>query len=106
MVHTSAPNGLTVESPQGKKFFIFDKTFGAETKQEGVWEYVKDSVDSFTQGYNVSLLAYGQSGSGKSYTMGTSAGGEQDDFNQMGMSTSAFKQFFIESWTVETDPPR
>ena len=87
MVHTSTPTGLTIESPQGKKFFIFDKVFGEDTRQEGVWDYVRDSVDSFVQGYNVSILAYGQSGSGKSYTMGTSAGGEQSDQLQMGMST-------------------
>ena len=85
MVHTSTSTGLTVESPQGKKFFIFDKVFGETTQQEGIWEYVRDSVDSFMQGYNVSILAYGQSGSGKSYTMGTSAGGEQSNYQQMGM---------------------
>ncbi|KAL9127532.1 MAG: hypothetical protein Q9217_003620, partial [Psora testacea] len=85
MVHTTTPTGLTVESPQGRKFFIFDRVFGEDTYQDGIWEYVKDSVDAFMQGYNVSVLAYGQSGSGKSYTMGTSAGGEQNDGQQMGV---------------------
>ena len=84
MVHTTAPTGLTIESPQGRKFFIFDRVFGEDTFQEGVWDYIRDSVDAFVQGYNVSVLAYGQSGSGKSYTMGTSAGGEQNDREQMG----------------------
>lgn len=37
------------------------------------------------QGYNVSLLAYGQSGAGKSYTMGTSGPREQNDAAAMGM---------------------
>ena len=84
MVHMTTTTGLTVESPQGKKFFIFDKVFGEDTQQEGIWDYVKSSVDSFLQGYNVSILAYGQSGSGKSYTMGTSAGGEQSNYRQIG----------------------
>lgn len=51
--------------------FVFDKVFGEDTSQQGVWDYVSDSVNSFVQGYNVSILAYGQSGAGKSYTMGT-----------------------------------
>lgn len=52
--------------------------------QEGVWGYVNESVDAFVQGYNVSVLAYGQSGSGKSYTMGTSGPAEQSDPSIMG----------------------
>ncbi|KAL9101126.1 MAG: hypothetical protein Q9163_003587 [Psora crenata] len=94
MVHTTTSTGLTVESPQGRKFFIFDKVFGEDTYQEGVWEYIKDSVDAFMQGYNVSVLAYGQSGSGKSYTMGTSAGGEQNSGEQMGVIPRAASVLF------------
>ena len=44
-----------------------------------------ESVNAFIQGYNVSLLAYGQSGAGKSYTMGTSGPAEQNDARIMGM---------------------
>ena len=86
MVHTTPPTGLTIESPQGRRFFTFDKVFGEDIQQEGVWGYIRDSVDSFMQGYNVSVLAYGQSGSGKSFTMGTSAGGEQSSSQLMGKS--------------------
>lgn len=63
---------------------MFDRVFGAEVQQEGVWEYVSESVNAFVQGYNVSVLAYGQSGSGKSYTMGTSGPAEQGDPQVMG----------------------
>ena len=45
---------------------------------------MNESVDAFMQGYNVSVLAYGQSGSGKSYTMGTSGPAEQGDARAMG----------------------
>lgn len=75
-----------MEAPQGKKLFVFDRVFGEETDQEGVWEYLKESVNSFVQGYNVSVLAYGQSGAGKSYTMGTTGPGEQGDAKLMGKS--------------------
>lgn len=79
MVQVNTNTSLAVESPQGRKTFIFDRVFGQDTTQVGVWDYLQDSVDSFLQGYNVSILAYGQSGSGKSYTMGTSGPAEQFD---------------------------
>lgn len=65
--------------------FVFDRVFGEDVDQEGIFEYVAESVSSFVQGYNVSLLAYGQSGAGKSYTMGTTGPREQGDAQIMGM---------------------
>lgn len=79
MVQVNTNTTLGVESPQGRKIFIFDRVFGEDTRQTRVWEYLQDSVDSFLQGYNVSILAYGQSGAGKSYTMGTSGPADQFD---------------------------
>lgn len=66
--------------------FVFDRVFGSEVEQDGIWEYLNDCVTAFIQGYNVSLLAYGQSGAGKSYTMGTSGPNEQGDVEMMGES--------------------
>ncbi|KAI4161320.1 MAG: hypothetical protein LQ342_004987 [Letrouitia transgressa] len=94
MVHVSSPTNLAVESPQGRKLFVFDKVFGEDVYQEGVWEYLNDSVNSFVQGYNVSILAYGQSGSGKSYTMGTSGPIEQNDSRLMGIIPRAASALF------------
>lgn len=68
----------------GRKLFVFDRVFPETTEQEGVWEYVSDSVDSFVQGYNVSIMAYGQSGAGKSFTMGTSGPIDQNNMQDMG----------------------
>ena len=85
MIQVTAPTNLTVDSPQGRKLFVFDKVFGEEVDQDKVWEYLSDSVNAFVQGYNVSVLAYGQSGAGKSYTMGTSGPTEQSDPRLMGM---------------------
>lgn len=84
MVQTTSNTSLAIDSPQGKKLFVFDRVFGPEVMQDGIWEYLNDCVSAFTQGYNVSLLAYGQSGAGKSYTMGTSGPAEQDDMEMMG----------------------
>ena len=84
MVQVQSPTSLAIESPQGRKLFVFDRVFTPEVDQAGVWEYLEECISAFTQGYNVSLLAYGQSGAGKSYTMGTSGPAEQDDTDVMG----------------------
>lgn len=84
MVQVTSPTSLTVDSPPGRKLFDFDKVFGEDVYQEGVWDYLSESVGAFVQGYNVSVMAYGQSGAGKSYTMGTSGPAEQSDAKLMG----------------------
>ncbi|TKX22591.1 kinesin motor domain-containing protein 4 [Elsinoe australis] len=90
---TSSSN-VVIQSPQGKKLFVFDRVFDEEVGQQGVWEYISDSVESFVQGYNVSILAYGQSGAGKSYTMGTSGAKEQDNPHQRGIVPRAAAALF------------
>lgn len=84
MVQTTSNTSLSIDSPQGRKLFVFDRVFSPDVMQNGIWDYLADSVNAFTQGYNVSLLAYGQSGAGKSYTMGTSGPAEQQDAEMMG----------------------
>ncbi|KAI9862152.1 MAG: hypothetical protein M1813_004927 [Trichoglossum hirsutum] len=94
MAQVTSPTSLAVDSPQGRKLFVFDRVFGEEIDQEGVWSYLSESVNAFTQGYNVSLLAYGQSGAGKSYTMGTSGPAEQNDPQVMGVIPRAAAVLF------------
>jgi hypothetical protein len=84
MVQTTSDTNIAIDSPQGRKLFVFDRVFGPEVDQQGIWDYLTDSIAAFTRGYNVSLLAYGQSGAGKSYTMGTSGPNEQHDYDLMG----------------------
>ena len=73
-----------MDASNGRKVFVFDRVFGEDIDQEGVFEYVSESVNSFVQGYNVSILAYGQSGAGKSYTMGTTGPEDQNNAQIMG----------------------
>ncbi|RDW66085.1 hypothetical protein BP6252_09720 [Coleophoma cylindrospora] len=94
MVQVTPPTGLAIDSPQGKKHFVFDRVFGEEINQEGLWEYLVESTNAFVQGYNVSMLAYGQSGAGKSYTMGTSGPIDQDDLESMGVIPRAATALF------------
>ncbi|KAI9485366.1 MAG: P-loop containing nucleoside triphosphate hydrolase protein, partial [Benjaminiella poitrasii] len=52
--------------------FQFDYVFDSTSTQEQVFTKVASNlVDRFTNGYNVTILAYGQTSSGKTYTMGT-----------------------------------
>ncbi|KAM5474993.1 hypothetical protein MauCBS54593_001464 [Microsporum audouinii] len=93
-VHVTSPTSLAIDAPQGRKLFVFDRVFGENVDQEGIWDYLHDSVNSFIQGYNVSILAYGQSGAGKSYTMGTSGPSEQSDSKAMGIVPRAAQMLF------------
>ncbi len=90
MVQVTSPTSLAVDSPQGRKIFVFDRVFGEDVDQQGVWNYLDESVNAFVQGYNVSVLAYGQSGAGKSYTMGTSGPAEQSNAKVMGRSCTEY----------------
>ncbi|KAF1944480.1 kinesin family protein-like protein [Clathrospora elynae] len=92
--HITSPSSLAVDAATGRKVFVFDRVFGADIDQEGVFEYVTDSVNSFVQGYNVSILAYGQSGAGKSYTMGTTGPRDQADVDIMGIIPRAAALLF------------
>ena len=50
--------------------FKYDKIFNSEAPQNQVYEYVgKRIVGDVMEGYNGTIFAYGQSGSGKTYTM-------------------------------------
>lgn len=86
MVHTTSNTSIAIDAPQGKKIFVFDRVFGPEVNQDGVWDYLNESINAFLQGYNVSLLAYGQSGAGKSYTMGTSGPLDESELDNIGKS--------------------
>ncbi|CAG8432689.1 5671_t:CDS:2 [Diversispora eburnea] len=67
-----SPNQVTVQAEK-KLNFTFDHVFGTETAQKEIYEHsIKDVVDKFLEGFNVTILAYGQTSSGKTHTMGTS----------------------------------
>ncbi|KAH6999558.1 hypothetical protein EDB80DRAFT_883902 [Ilyonectria destructans] len=104
-VQTPSDTNLTIDSPQGRKLFVFDRVFGPDVMQDGIWDYISDCVGAFIQGYNVSLLAYGQSGAGKSYTMGTSGPGEQHDTELMGVIPRAAAALF-EKLDAPTSSPK
>ncbi|KAI7897830.1 P-loop containing nucleoside triphosphate hydrolase protein, partial [Cokeromyces recurvatus] len=65
-----------------QKSFQLDYVFDENSTQEQVFQAVASNlIDKFIDGINVTILAYGQTSSGKTYTMGTAI----DD--QMGKNT-------------------
>ncbi len=68
---TFCPDDMTIEvqTSHDKKSFTFDKCFHSNASQEAVFENTRHLVQSALDGYNVCILAYGQSGSGKTYTI-------------------------------------
>ncbi|AOW04557.1 Conserved hypothetical protein [Yarrowia lipolytica] len=64
-------NSITVTCAPQKRTFLYDHVFGPQTTQSEIYAHFSKSTDQFVAGYNVTIMAYGQSGSGKSYTMGT-----------------------------------
>ncbi|KFB34901.1 AGAP000575-PA-like protein [Anopheles sinensis] len=60
--------------------FTFNYTFNPNTTQLELYEQaVVDLLEKLFEGYNVTILAYGQTCSGKTYTMGTEFKGELGD---------------------------
>ncbi|XP_029066589.1 kinesin-like protein KIF18B isoform X3 [Monodon monoceros] len=50
--------------------FVFDRVFGEVATQQDVFHHTTHSIlDSFLQGYNCSVFAYGATGAGKTHTM-------------------------------------
>ncbi|KAK9016978.1 hypothetical protein V6N11_079469 [Hibiscus sabdariffa] len=58
-----------VSSDSSKKQFKFDHVFRPEDSQEAVFARTKPIVTSVLDGYNVCIFAYGQTGTGKTFTM-------------------------------------
>lgn len=56
----------------GNRRFAFDAVFAPETTQEDVYSAsVASLVEALFEGYNATVLAYGQTGAGKTHTMGS-----------------------------------
>ncbi|KAL5701824.1 hypothetical protein ACHQM5_027120 [Ranunculus cassubicifolius] len=58
-----------VISDSSKKQFKFDHVFGPEDNQEAVFAQTSPLVISVLDGFNVCIFAYGQTGTGKTFTM-------------------------------------
>eukprot|EP00803_Ostreobium_quekettii_P003237 evm.model.scf_359.6 EVM.evm.TU.scf_359.6 scf_359:28323-37645(+) len=77
--------------------FTFDRVYDQDDEQEEIYrQSARDSVLSVLEGYNTGIIAYGQTGTGKTYTMeGTMDGSER------GIIPRAVEDIFS---CIENDP--
>ncbi|KDN52496.1 kinesin-domain-containing protein [Tilletiaria anomala UBC 951] len=70
----SAPAAATSSARDKRLQFAFDRVLSPADGQDAVYKSSASAlIPKFLEGYNVTILAYGQTSSGKSYTMGTSS---------------------------------
>ncbi|KAL6531001.1 Kinesin-like protein KIN-14G [Orobanche hederae] len=72
-VEDVSDNTITIITPskvgKGKKSFTFNKCFGPCSSQEEVFANTQLLIRSVLDGYNVCIFSYGQTRSGKTFTM-------------------------------------
>lgn len=61
---------MTNPGPYSTHSFVFDYVYDQNASQKQVFDTTaRTVVDSALQGYNATIFAYGQTGTGKTYTM-------------------------------------
>lgn len=89
---------ITIRNPKAPpddpmKVFTFDSVYGSESKQSDVYDdTVGPLVESVLQGFNVTIFAYGQTGTGKTHTMQ----GVSDDPDMRGVIPNSFQHIFTQ----------
>jgi len=78
---------LKIKADKSELTFQFDAVFTPGTQEE-VFEDCRDLVQSAADGYNVTLFAYGQTGAGKTFTMGGVPG-------NLGVSPRTIREVFL-----------
>jgi len=93
----TSPTSLTFNSSREKNVyrFNFDRIFPPSSTQQDIYDFgVKGIIDSVLDGYNGTVLAYGQTSSGKTYTMQ----GEMEEQSKQGiiprMISHVFKHIY------------
>ncbi|ESW04134.1 hypothetical protein PHAVU_011G070000 [Phaseolus vulgaris] len=85
-----------IANKQIDRTFAFDKVFGPNSKQKELYEQaVSPIVNEVLEGYNCTIFAYGQTGTGKTYTMEGGARKKNGEFpSDAGVIPRAVKQIF------------
>ncbi|KAI1367640.1 P-loop containing nucleoside triphosphate hydrolase protein, partial [Xylaria arbuscula] len=64
--------GTSTQVEDRTKHYSFDRVFEAEETNEDVWLEISQFVQSFIEGRQVTIFCYGQTATGKTYTMSNS----------------------------------
>lgn len=81
------------------KKFTFDRAFGPESKQSDVYQViVAPFINEVLSGYNCTVFAYGQTGTGKTHTMiGDESPQSGSSYEDVSSVYSLFSSFLIHS---------
>ena len=96
----TSPTSLTFHSSREKNVyrFNFDRIFPPSSTQQDIYDFgVKGIIDSVLDGYNGTVLAYGQTSSGKTYTMQ----GEMDEERRQGIIPRMINHVFKHIYSNE-----
>eukprot|EP00210_Caulerpa_lentillifera_P003312 g3163.t1 len=70
VIHCSSKEVTISDKSQTVKRYTFDRVFGPESTQEHLFdEAIRPFVENVIDGFNCTIFAYGQTGTGKTYTM-------------------------------------
>lgn len=85
-----------IANKQIDRTFAFDKVFGPSSQQKELYDQaVSPIVNEVLEGYNCTIFAYGQTGTGKTYTMEGGARKKNGEFpSDAGVIPRAVKQIF------------
>lgn len=76
---------------ENRKVFTYDAVYNSASTQKTVYdEVVRPLVSSVLEGFNCCVFAYGQTGTGKTFTME----GDHDDFELSGIIPRSFEQIW------------
>ncbi|CAD8152236.1 unnamed protein product [Paramecium octaurelia] len=102
---TTNANSITLDN---KKEYTYDHVLGADSTQEQVFDKIGNStLQSFLDGLNCCIFAYGQTGAGKTYTMqGKGYDDLTSDSSHVGLQPRLIQQLFKElpkenNWTIK-----
>ena len=88
------PDDMTVNVKLAEKnitkTFNFDKVYDGNTTQDTVFADTQKLIQSAVDGYNVCIFAYGQTGTGKTWTMT----GDRESEKNKGIMPRAFQEIF------------
>ncbi|GMG99629.1 hypothetical protein Nepgr_001469 [Nepenthes gracilis] len=88
---------IVVKSVGIRKEFEFDKVFSQSSTQEDVFVEVEPILRSAIDGHNVCILAYGQTGTGKTFTM-------EGTCDEPGIVPRALKELFSHAYLDSSAP--
>lgn len=89
---------ITIRNPRAPpdepmKVFTFDSVYGWNSKQSSIYDdAVRPLVESVLQGFNGTIFAYGQTGTGKTFTMQ----GVSSDPERRGIIPNSFQHIFTQ----------